>query len=78
MGKKNRSKRNHRRARDRNISVRGVRRNPPDVQKLSQALVALALAQAEVEAQAEHNKNAPSDWPDAAADDAAGGDDYAA
>lgn len=39
---------------ERRISVRAVRRDPPDLKKLSQALIALALAQAEAEAQAEH------------------------
>jgi hypothetical protein len=36
--------------RERRISVRGVRRDPPDLHKLSRAL--LAMAQAEAEAQA--------------------------
>ena len=40
--------------RERRISVRAVRRDPPDLRKLSQALIALAVAQAEAEAQAEH------------------------
>jgi hypothetical protein len=36
--------------------VRGVRRDPPDIAKLSRALIALAMAQAQAEAdaQAEH------------------------
>ena len=33
--------------RDRQLSVRAVRRNPPDLRKLSRAIVAIALAQAE-------------------------------
>lgn len=37
---------------ERRISVRGVRRNPPDLRKLAQALIALAQAQAEADAQA--------------------------
>ena len=41
---------------ERRISVRAVRRDPPDLKKLSQALIALAMAQAEVEAQADHEK----------------------
>lgn len=41
---------------ERRISVRAVRRDPPDLKKLSQALIALAMAQAEAEAQAEHEK----------------------
>jgi len=44
---------------ERRISVRAVRRDPPDLKKLSQALIALAMAQAEVEAEAEadHEKH---------------------
>jgi len=38
---------------ERRISVRAVRRDPPDLKKLSQALIALAIAQAEAEAQAQ-------------------------
>ncbi len=36
---------------ERRIRVRAVRRDPPDLKKLSQALIALAMAQAEKEAQ---------------------------
>jgi hypothetical protein len=39
--------------RDRQLSVRAVRRNPPDLRKLSRAIVAIALAQAEAEAEAQ-------------------------
>jgi hypothetical protein len=39
---------------ERRISVRAVRRDPPDLKKLSQALIALAMAHAEAEAQSEH------------------------
>lgn len=40
----------------RRITIRSVRRDPPDVRKLSRALIALAYAQAkaEVDAEAEH------------------------
>jgi len=38
---------------DRRISVRGVRREQPDVRKLARAIIALALAQAEADAQAQ-------------------------
>ena len=45
---------NRRRAgRERHISVRAVRRNPPDLQKLSRALIQLAMAQEEAEAEAQ-------------------------
>lgn len=42
---------------ERRISVRAVRRDPPDLKKLSQALIALAIAQAEADAQADHDKD---------------------
>lgn len=52
----NRSKRNNRRGRHPEVryTVRGVRRDPPDIRKLSKALLGLAMAEAEREAQAEH------------------------
>jgi hypothetical protein len=34
--------------------VRGVRRDPPDIAKLSRALLGLAIAEAEKQAEAEH------------------------
>ena len=37
----------------RGISVRAIRRDPPNPKKLSQALIALALAQAEKDAEAQ-------------------------
>jgi hypothetical protein len=40
--------------RGRRIRIRTIRRDPPDLQKLSRALIALALAQSESEAKAEH------------------------
>jgi hypothetical protein len=42
----------------RRISVRAVRRDPPDLKKLSRALIALAMeqAQAEADAQAAHEQ----------------------
>ena len=45
-----------------------MRRDPPDVQKLGKALLALAMAQAqaEAEAQAAHEKRAEEDPPRAA------------
>ena len=45
--KQNRPKR----SRQRNISVRAVRRDPPDLRKLSRALISLAMAEAEAEVQ---------------------------
>ena len=46
---------------NRRISIRSVRKNPPDLHKLGRALIALAMAQAEAEAQGqdtEANKTA--------------------
>lgn len=40
-------------SRPRHISVRSVHRDPPDLTKLSRALIALAMAQAEAEKQAQ-------------------------
>ena len=40
----------------RRITIRSVRRDPPDVRKLSRALIALAYAQAKAEADAQ------ADW----------------
>lgn len=47
------NKKNRKRTAERRFTVRGVRRNPPDVGKLAKALIALAAAEAEREAQAE-------------------------
>lgn len=38
---------------DRRISIRSIRKNPPDLHKLGRALIALAMAQAEAEAEAQ-------------------------
>lgn len=51
MTSKRRNKKSH--SRERRFTVRGIRRDPPDIQKLSKALIALAMAEAEREAQAE-------------------------
>lgn len=50
MKRDKRSQANHR---QRRIIVRGVRREPVDVRKLSRALLALAQAQAEADAEAQ-------------------------
>lgn len=54
-------RRNGGRGRDRHISVRGVRRDPPDLRKLSRALIALAVAQAEADAQSQGTTKPGSD-----------------
>lgn len=43
----------NRKLNERRIRVEGVRRDPPDLKKLSRALIALALAQAQAEADAQ-------------------------
>ncbi len=56
MGKHNPSHRSQRRKQkqDRNLRIRSIRRDPPDLRKLAGALIELAQAQAETEAAAEH------------------------
>jgi hypothetical protein len=51
MTSKRRNKKSY--SRERRFTVRGVRRDPPDIQKLSKALIGLAMAEAERQAQAE-------------------------
>lgn len=48
----NRKRQQSKRSYERRISVRTVRRDPPDLRKLSRALIALAQADAEAQAQA--------------------------
>ena len=55
------SKRKRTRAADRRISVRAIRRDPPDIKKLSRALIALAMAQAQAEADAQEEHQATQD-----------------
>jgi hypothetical protein len=43
---------------DNRYTVRGVRRDPVDIPKLSKALIGLAVAEAEREAQADHKARA--------------------
>ncbi len=47
---------------ERHISVRAVRRDPPDLKKLSRALITMALA--EVEAEAQNTKEEAEDKND--------------
>ena len=63
-----RTKRNNeqRRGRQRNISVRAVRRDPPDLRRLGRAVLQLAMEQAASEAAAEAERTTqPSEKPDA-------------
>ena len=57
----NRKRQQSKRSYERRISVRTVRRDPPDLRKLSRALIALAQADAEAQAQAqvEHPASEP-------------------
>lgn len=41
---------------DRGISIRSVKKDPPDLRKIGRALIALAMAQAEADAQAQTNE----------------------
>lgn len=47
----------------RKVTIRTVRRDPPDLRKLSRALIALAIAQSEADAEADHT-DGQSDPPD--------------
>lgn len=51
-----------RKGRERHISVRAVRRDPPDLRKLSRALITLAMAEAA--AQAENQQGQDSEQPE--------------
>lgn len=55
--------------RERHLRVRSIRRDPPDLGKLSRALIALALAQAQAEAdaQAAHEQKPATEEPPRAA-----------
>lgn len=57
--------RNHKQSRAtghaRHVSVRAVRRNPPDLRKLSRALIQLAVIQAEAEAAAAQSHTGQGD-----------------
>lgn len=44
---------------ERRFSVRGIRRDPPDIRKLAKALIGLAMAEAEREAQAQQAARQP-------------------
>jgi hypothetical protein len=49
-------RRNDGKRRERRISVRAVRRDQPDLRKLSRALIAMAMAEAEAEADAQDSR----------------------
>lgn len=58
---------NHKRqggGRQRRVSVRAVRREQPDLRKLSRALIQLAIAQAAAEAAAQAERQSPAREPD--------------
>jgi hypothetical protein len=52
MSQSNRKSRHGGSRGERHISVRGIRRDPPDLRKLSRAVITLALAEAAAEAAA--------------------------
>lgn len=54
---------------ERRVRIRALRRDPPDIKKLSRALIALAMAQAQAEADAQathETKKEKEDEPRAA------------
>ncbi|TDU06599.1 hypothetical protein EDD99_5162 [Streptomyces sp. 846.5] len=53
VSRQRRNKKEQAHREERRFTVRGVRRDPPDIRKLSRALISLAVAEAEREAQAE-------------------------
>lgn len=53
MSRTRRNANNEKARRERHISIRAVRRQPPDLRKLSRAVIAQALAEAEAEAAAQ-------------------------
>lgn len=59
MARTNKDSRGRSTSRPRRISVRGVRRDPVDVRKLSRALIALAQAQAEADAAKQEQSEKP-------------------
>lgn len=61
-----------RRGRRRNISVRVVRRDPPDYRKLSRAVIELAISQAEAEAAARQAADGKPNHEAAASPEGAG------
>jgi hypothetical protein len=58
--RKHTARRSSPQGRNRRISVRGIRREPPNLQKFGAAIVALVLAQAEAEAEAASHSPAPA------------------
>lgn len=48
---------------ERRIVVRSVRRDPPDLRKLSRAVIAMALRDAEAQAEARNAMNGKTDAP---------------
>lgn len=75
----NRTKSDRSTRQQRRYSVRGVRRDPPDISKLSKALLGLAMAEAERQAEADAARDTPASIqdrdgpPDTQVSDADGG-----
>jgi hypothetical protein len=55
MAPKKRTRNRITRREERRLTVRGIRRDPPDIRKLGKALLYLAMAEAERQAQAEQS-----------------------
>ncbi len=73
MGKRKRNNKSPRDKRERRLVVRGIRRDPPDLNKLGRALLSLAQAEAERQAQEQHNAGQEVDQPNAQEPDTQGG-----
>lgn len=55
---------------ERHISVRAIRRDPPDLRKLSRALIELAMAEAAAQAETQNNDDPNSPDSNGRADEA--------
>ena len=77
MAKRPRHKKGGSHSEERRLTVRGIRRDPPDIKKLSRALIGLAMAEAERQAQAEQATriSEPPDTSDAQSHAEGGGDE---
>ncbi|WP_082120228.1 hypothetical protein [Rhodococcus aetherivorans] len=64
MSRTRRNANNKNARRERHISIRAVRRQPPDLCKLSRAVIAQALAEAEAEAAAQATASVDRVSPD--------------
>lgn len=64
MGKRKRNGKAPRERRERRLVVRGIRRDPPDMDRLARALISLAQAEAERQAEEQHATGQEADQPE--------------